>query len=369
MRPFFTTVIRAAGLCALLLSTACSVAPKGDNFKAYPITYNDLPGWQYDQHAQALQTFKESCPILARKGRGRSEGSGLDVPTRVWQSLCSDAQSVSISDNESAKSFFERRFAPYRVMNNDKEQGLFTGYYEPLLYGSMKKEGHFKYPLYSPPAGMRKPYYTHSQINHGALNGKKLEIVWVDDPVMRFFLQIQGSGRVVLADGRELFVGYADQNGHPYESIGKVVGEEGLLPKDQINFFTLRQWLYDHPKQAMEIMERNPSYVFFKLRDKPAVGSVGAVLTPMRSLAVDSRHIPYGLPLYLQVQLPAQPGASPQPFNRIMIAQDTGGAIRGPIRGDIFFGNGPQAEYYAGYMKNRGGYALLVPREIESQLK
>ncbi len=362
---------RIAGLLLLMACTACSIPQKGDNFGAFPVTYNDLAGWPYEQHAQALKTFTESCTILARKDKPRSDGSGLEVDSRVWQSLCEDAKWQPAGNHAAARDFFERRFTPFRVTNNGKEQGLFTGYYEPLLYGSMKKEGNFKYPLYAAPPGLKnkKPYFTHAEINRGALNGKGLEIVWVDDPVMRFFLQIQGSGRVQLANGQQLFVGYAEQNGHGYEAIGKVVADEGLLPRDQVNFFTLRQWLYDHPNRAFEIMERNPSYVFFKLRDKPAVGAVGAMLTPMRSLAVDSRHIPYGLPLYLQVDLPALAGGQPQPFNRIMIAQDTGGAIRGPIRGDVFFGNGPQAEYYAGNMKNRGMYTLLVPREIESQLK
>lgn len=366
---------RMIGLTVLLGCTACSVGPKGDNFGAIKLSYNDLAGWQQEQHADALRTFVSSCTILSRKAKDRSTGSGLKVDERTWQSLCSDAQYVSQTgagaDNDAARNFFEKRFTPYRVTNNGKDQGLFTGYYEPLLYGSLKKQGAFQYPLYMPPPGMKgkKPYFTQAQINRGALSGKHLELVWLDDPVMRFFLHIQGSGRVVLQDGRELYVGYADQNGREYESIGKVAGDEGLIPKDQINFFTLRQWLYNHPDRAFDIMERNPSYVFFKLRDKPAVGSVGAVLTAQRSMAVDSRHIPYGLPLFLQTQLPGMAGGPPRPFNRIMIAQDTGGAIRGPIRGDIFFGNGPDAEYLAGYMKGRGSYTLLVPHEIEYQLK
>ncbi len=362
---------RLASVLVILGCSACSVSPKGDNFGAYPVSYNTMPGWQQEQHADALKTFITSCSILSRKARDRSTGSGLKVDQATWQSLCSDAQRLPPGDNMAARNFFETRFAPYRVTNNGKESGLFTGYYEPMLYGSLKKEGNFKYPLYMAPADLKKkkPYFTQAQINKGALSGKHLELVWVDDPVMRFFLHIQGSGRVVLADGRELYVGYADQNGWQYESIGKVMGDEGLMPKDQINFFTLRQWLYNHPDRAFDIMERNPSYVFFKLRDKPGpVGSIGAILTPQRSLAVDSRHIPYGLPLFLQTQLPSQ-GAGPQHYNRIFIAQDTGGAIRGPIRGDIFFGNGPDAEFYAGYMKGHGGYVLLVPHEIESQIK
>lgn len=362
---------RLTGALLLLWCSGCALFIRGDNFGAYPVSYRDLPGWEQEQQAQALASFKRSCPPLIARSRDRSPGSGLKVDARVWQSLCEDALWIRDGDNAGARHFFERRFTPYRVTNNGDEDGLFTGYYEPLLYGSLKRRGHFQYPLYKAPAGLehKKPYYTQAEINRGALAGKHLELVWVDDPVMRFFLHIQGSGRIVLENGKELYVGYAGQNGHGYQSIGRVMAEEGLMLKEDINFFTLRQWLYDHPNRAFDMMERNPSYVFFRLRDKPGpVGAIGAVLTPMRSLAVDPRHIPYGLPLYLQTELPAQPGRSPSPFNRLMIAQDTGGAIRGPIRGDIFFGCGADAEYFAGYMKGRGVYTLLVPHEIEYQL-
>jgi membrane-bound lytic murein transglycosylase A len=173
-----------------------------------------------------------------------------------------------------------------------------------------------------------------------------------------------------MADGSVMHVGYAGQNGHEYVSLGKIMGDEGVLPKDKINFFTIRQWLYDNPSHAIEMMTRNPSYVFFKPIDREgAVGAVGVVLTPRRSLAIDSKYIPYGLPLFLETTLPGVHGGSATSFNRLMVAQDTGGAIRGPVRGDIFFGVGEEAEYLAGYMKNRGTYNLLVPKEAADQLR
>jgi len=188
--------------------------------------------------------------------------------------------------------------------------------------------------------------------------------------VMRFFLQIQGSGRVKLTTGKELHVGYAGKNNQPYISLGKIMGEEGLLPKDQINFFTIRQWMYKNPDRAFALMERNPSYVFFRTVDSPgAIGAVGAVLTPARSLAVDNNYIPYGLPIYLETELPPEPQRQPMPFKRLMVAQDTGGAIKGPVRADIFFGTGDEAEYMAGYMARKGVYTLLVPNEIIRQVK
>lgn len=363
---------RLACLCLLLTGTGCSLFKPEDHFGATPVSFEALSGWQESGMAASLQAFLQSCPPLMKKAAPAAAGSGLQVPEPVWQSLCTEAAVIPTGNDTAAQAFFERRFAPYRVTNNGREQGLFTGYYEPLLYGSYKKKGDFLYPLYLLPPDVKDgtPYYTHAEINNGALDGRKLELLWVDDPVMRFFMQIQGSGRVRLTNGRDLLVGYAGKNGQPYTSLGKIMGDEGLIPKDQVNFFTLRQWLYQHPSQAFALMERNPSYVFFRTLDTAApVGAASAPLTPRISLAVDSRYIPYGLPLFLDSELPAMPQQQPVPLRRLMIAQDTGGAIRGPVRGDIFFGGGDEAEYYAGYMRGRGSYTLLVPREIAYQLK
>lgn len=352
--------------------TACGLFKPEDHFGARQLTYQQLDGWWTDDHAKALQVFLQSCPILAAKARPESSGSNLRISESVWKSLCDEAMTVVPGDKDAARDFFERRFIPFRVNNNGEEKGLFTGYYEPVLYGSWKKKGDYKYPLYLPPPELKKgsPYFTHAEINGGALNGRKLELLWVDDPVMLFFMQIQGSGRVVFANGTEIQIGYAGQNGQTYESLGKLAGDEGWIPKDQINFFTLRQWLYDHPERAIDAMEKNPSYVFFKRLEKTgAVGAVGATLTPQRSLAVDSRYIPYGLPLFLETDLPGLNEESARPLRQLMLAQDTGGAIKGPVRGDIFFGPGQEAEYLAGYMKGRGVYSLLVPKEAIYQLQ
>lgn len=354
----------------LFFCSGCAFFKTPDRFGATPVAFNVLSGWPQDDHASALKTFLASCPTLAARAKPATSDSDLRVSESLWKSLCEDGQR-SLLTGEQARFFFERRFVPYRVNNNGRTQGLFTGYYEPVLYGAFRKYGDFQYPLYMAPSDLKdgRSYYTHAEINDGALAGRKLELVWVDDPVMLFFLQVQGSGRVKLTNGKELHVGYAGKNNQPYTSLGKVMGDEGLLPKDQINFFTIRQWLYQHREQAFRLMERNPSYVFFQKRDKPgAIGAIGAALTPMRSLAVDSRYIPYGLPLYLETELPAYPQQQPTPFRRLMVAQDTGGAIKGPVRGDIFFGLGDEAEYLAGYMAKKGVYTLLVPREITDQM-
>jgi membrane-bound lytic murein transglycosylase A len=278
-----------------LLLTLVACAGKQDHFEARQIGFEGLADWAYEDHRSALEAFKNSCPILANKSRPATNESGISINSSLWDSLCNDAQQVT--GNIQAREFFEKRFVPYRIANNGREQGLFTGYYEPVLYGSLHKGGDFKYPLYAAPSELKnqKPYYSRAEIERGALAKRGLEIVWVDDPVMLFFMQIQGSGRVRLQDGRELRIGYADQNGQPYVSLGKIMGDEGYLSKDVINFFTIRQWLYENPRQAVQLMQRNPSYVFFKIIDKPiVVGAIGAPLTPKRSIAIDSNYIPYG---------------------------------------------------------------------------
>jgi len=353
----------------LLGITGCGVFQHTDHFSAHEIAFADLSGWAADDQAQALQVFTLSCPILAKKPSAATGSSHIQISQEVWNSICDEALHVPPMNSEQARAFFERRFTPFRITNNGKENGLFTGYYEPVLYGSRKKGGDFLYPLYMPPPELESRNLSHEEIDHGGLAKKQLELVWVDDPVMLFFLQVQGSGRIRFKDGTEMPIGYAGKNGHNYESLGKIMGDEGLIPKDQINFFTLRQWLYDHKDKAMQMMERNPSYVYFKRGNQlGAVGSVGAVLTKERSLAVDNHYIPYGLPLFLETELPSESGSAIT-FEQTLIAQDTGGAIKGPVRGDIFFGAGDDAEYLAGNMHGRGIYSLLVPNEITSQLR
>jgi len=354
--------VRFLAASLVLLSLAgCGMFERPDHYESKPITFADLKGWDADNHAEALMAFNKSCPILARSPRKATTGSGIEISKATWKRLCDKAATTN-----DPKGFFEENFTPHLISNNGNEKGLFTGYYEPLLYGSLTKHDDFVYPIYGPPPGLKnkKPYLNRQDIDEGALKGKGLEIAWVDDPVMLFFMQIQGSGRIRLQGGKEFIAAYADQNGHPYATLGKIMGDEGLLPKDKINFFTIRQYLYDNKDAAMELMQRNPSYVFFKKQDNTeVVGAIAAPLTPKRSLAVDNKYIPYGLPLYLDTTLPDLPGVPSHPFQRIMIAQDTGGAIKKPVRGDVFFGHGQEAEYLAGYMKQKGSYALLIPNE------
>ncbi len=358
---------RYLALAVLAACAACTAKSPQQRFEAHESEFSRLSGWEEEHHAEALRVFLSTCPSMLRRSPATSSASGLQVPVAVWQSLCAEARHASGS-NEKARRFFESRFMLYDVENDGNPEGLFTGYYEPLLHGSYKKGGRFIHPVYAKPKDFER--YSRAEIDGGKLAGRGLEIAWVDDPVMLFFMHVQGSGRIRMTDGKDMLVGFAAKNGRDYVSIGKVVGDEGYLPKDKIDFFTIRKWMQANPARAVKVMQRNPSYIFFKKRDEAGpVGAAGAVLTPMRSLAVDNSYIPYGLPLFLETYLPGQPGQADTPFNRIMIAQDTGSAIKGAVRGDIFFGAGDKAEYYAGSMKNRGRYTLLVPKEIARQLR
>jgi membrane-bound lytic murein transglycosylase A len=296
-----------------------------------------------------------------------------------WLGPCRAAKGLAPGD---ARQFFEAWFRPWSVSDRGAETGLFTGYYEPLLHGSLTPGGAYIYPLYAKPDDMitvdlgdfaqdlegRKitgqiqggsfvPYHDRAAIDAGALADRDLEIVWVDDPVGAFFLHVQGSGRVQLADGSELRVGYAGQNGHAYFAIGRELVARGALTKDEVSLQSIREWLAAHPGEASGVMDMNASYVFFDVLEGPGpIGSQGVPLTPERSLAVDRDFIAMGLPVWLDTTLPD--GA---PYRRLMVAQDTGGAIDGPVRGDVFFGAGPRAEDLAGHMRQQGRVWLLLP--------
>ncbi|MEP7097602.1 MAG: murein transglycosylase A, partial [Dokdonella sp.] len=312
----------------------------------------------------------------------------------IWQRPCAAATGVSASDGAAQRRYFETNFSPYRLANADGTlTGLVTGYYEPLLLGSRKRTPRFRYPLYAPPpdlvtvdlgevnADFRDkrvrgrvtstpqgskvvPYYPRADIVSGAAPVKGLEIAWVEDPVELFFLQVQGSGRLRLPDGTTMRVGYADHNGHPYRSIGRWLIDAGELPADQASMQGIKAWVRRNPERANALLNQNPAYVFF--REMPSsgdesvvgpIGSQGVPLTPGRSIAVDARAIPLGAPVYLATTWPL----STRPLQRLMIAQDTGSAIRGAVRADLFWGFGAAAAEQAGRMKQSGRLWLLWP--------
>ena len=356
-------------LCALMLS-ACATRPPGIGD---PVDWSDLRNWNTDNHSRVWHGFTRGCEKLE---------------AAQWREVCLLARNAGPLNDAGAREFFETHFEVRPVYAEDGEtEGLITGYYEPLLQGSWQPSGEYRYPLYGVPKdllivdlggiypqlkGMRLrgkldgnrvvPYYDRAQLDDDPELLQGTEILWVDSPVDVFFLHVQGSGLVQIEDGSILSVGYAEQNGHPYQSIGRVLIEMGELEKEAVTLFTIRDWLYSNPDRLNEVLARNPSYIFFELRDAGAdgpVGSLNVTLTPRRSIAVDRSVIPLGAPVWLQTTLPDE---RESPLNRLMLAQDTGGAIKGHVRADVFWGRGEEAEKLAGLMKQQGRLFVLLPR-------
>ncbi len=307
--------------------------------------WQDVPGWQEDDLIDAWRAFLISCH---RAGVG-----ALTV-------ICQQAKTYPAQHSEDVRQFFETHFLPYQLTNTDgSRDGLITGYYEPLLLGSRVPSERYRYPLYKPPHPTMT-YFSREQIDGaGALLG--YELLWVDDLVDLFFLHIQGSGRVALESGEVVRAGYAGQNGHPYVAIGKLLIEDGELAREEVNLPAIKAWLRRNPSKTTTLLNRNPSYVFF--RELPSgldgpIGALGAPLTAGRSIAVDPGFIPLGVPVFLDTTWPT----STAPLRRLTIAQDTGGAIKGAVRADLFWGFGLEAETYAGHMKETGRLWVLLPR-------
>jgi membrane-bound lytic murein transglycosylase A len=338
-------------------------------------TYASLPGWSQDDLRDAWPAFRASCEVLVKKPE--------------WKESCSVAREVLASDSKAVRLFFETFLAPYQVLNADgTDQGLVTGYYEPLLRGARKRTGIYQTPLYRTPddllnvdlagvypdlkslrlrgrlvANKVVPYWTRAELMQNDLLAGK-EILWVDDPIDAFFLQVQGSGRVQMADGKETVrLAYAEQNGYPYKSIGRYLVDHGEMTLEQASAQSIKAWYTAHPARQQELLNSNPSYVFFreeKLADpnRGPKGALGVPLTPQRSIAVDAQFLPLGTPVFLATTQPA----SDVPLQRLMMAQDTGGAIRSAVRADFFWGFGSAAGEQAGKMKQRGMMWVLLPK-------
>lgn len=383
-------------LTLLVLAAGCGEReqpPAAPALELAAVTFRDLPGWAEDDPSPALSAFRLSCGRLQRGDPLRAMGGSGGYAGKVadWLPACAVAARTPGTE-AAARAFFEAEFLPFQATDRGKPEGLFTGYYEPLLAGAREAGGLFRHPLLARPAdlvsvdlgafdpelqgrriagrvedGKLLPYPDRAAIEAGALAGQGLELFWVDDPVARFFLEIQGSGQIRLPGGETVRVGYADQNGQPYRAIGRDLIEIGALPKERVSMQTIRDWLAAHPDQAPGIMARNRSFVFF--RELPAqaqaagpLGAQNVPLTPGRSLAVDRKFLPLGAPVWLDASAPYPEGEAP--LRRLLVTQDTGGAIRGPVRGDVFWGAGPAAEHLAGHMKHPGLLFVLLPRRL-----
>lgn len=330
------------------------------------IAFSDIKGWESDNHAEAFGAFLKSCTAFL--AQADSEITGKDqllAPLNIWKETCRKANLVPASDSASARKFFEEEFIPYSMISNHRSHALITGYYEPLLNGSRTPTPPFIYPVYKYPAGGSND--TREMIDRGILTGKAEVIIWVDDPVKLFFMHIQGSGAIQVTPNDVVHVGYAGTNNHPYVAIGKLLVEQEKMKKGEVTMQSIRQWLYDHPQEIWQTLWQNPAYIFFQPINGGPYGSQRVALTAGRSLAVDRNYIPLGMPVFIDTIIPASGDGAYTVTRKLVIAQDTGSAIKGPLRGDLFFGNGYAAEQMAGKMKSGGDFKLLLPRVLASK--
>ena len=397
--PVAAAAIRAAiGILAGFAVAASAFGAEPQPVTPFqPVGFSALPGWPGDEPERALEPFVATCQALADRDAaqplgGMGETARLGGRVAAYAHACAEAADLAADAEAGAKTsaavptierrvpsagltergqlvraFFERRFRAFAV----RDPGLLTGYFEPELRGAEYRIGAFQVPLYAalPPSSANgvSPMPDRAAIDAGALDGRGLEIAWVDDPVDAFFLQVQGSGRIRLHDGRVLRLGFAGRNGHPYRAIGRLLIDSGAVPRDRMSMQAIRRWLSEAPAaDAAAALRYNPSYVFFRRLDGlppdlGAPGALGAPLTPGRSLAVDPAFIPYGAPVFVATRDPLEG----TPLRRLVHAQDTGTAIRGPARGDVFWGWGDAAAERAGRMREVAEMFVLVPREVE----
>jgi membrane-bound lytic murein transglycosylase A len=360
-----------------------------------PLAYAQVPGWEEDDHAAAFKAFLSSCERVAASARERAASDKLPPPPAALVAACAGARQLGAPvGRAAAKAFFEAHFTPNAVAH-DGAQGLLTGYYEPLVEGSRTPQGIFQTPIYKRPpdlvnlvdetqrgsVGMgltharktdkgTEAYPTRAQIEQGALKDRNLELLYVADAVEVFFLQVQGSGRVKLPDGSIVRIHYDGKNGHPYTSIGRYLIEKGLLAADKVSMGALKRWLKADPERAKLVLWQNASYVFFReLKGPEAAGPLGALgtrLTPGRSLAVDTSHYALGSPIYVSGEGMTHVSKAGN-FHRLMIAQDVGSAIKGPERGDIYFGSGDAAGRLAGVTKHPARFIVLLANEAPAR--
>lgn len=334
-------VLMRARLRILLVATAVMIASPASS---QVLSFKDLDRWQEDDHAEALQVFVQTC-------------DQLNDPD--WEPVCAFARQT---DPGGATSFFELFFRPVLI---GTPPALFTGYYEPELLGSPVRTPRFAYPLYRKPPELSAdaPWYSRGDIEGGGrLQGRGLELAWLEDPVEAYFLQIQGSGRIRMPDGKVVRVGYAGKNNQPYRSIGQELIRRGIFDASEVSADVIQDWVRRFPAEGRALMNTNPSFVFFRKiaelgPDDGPIGAMGSSITAMRSIAVDPAFVPLGAPVWIEKE-------GYDPMRRLMIAQDTGGAIKGAQRADIFFGTGREAGRSAGQVKDGGRMVVLLPIDL-----
>ncbi|HEY0442479.1 MAG TPA: MltA domain-containing protein [Xanthobacteraceae bacterium] len=380
-------------LLSFLLLTCIDAAAETRGFsladaQLEPLSWQQLDGWAADDHAAALRIFVRSC----RAAAGRKSRSPTDVRT-LDAALLRVCRGAAAASPPRARAFFERHFRPMHIARLGESQGFLTGYYEPVVEGSRTRTAEFNVPVYGRPldlvsmapaedsnfsnkgavyrrdgTGALVPYFDRAAIEDGALEGRGLEICWLKDPIDAFFMQIQGSARVRLQDGSVLRLNYAAHNGYPYTPVGRILIDQGQVPREEMSMDRIRQWMQGNPAGTKELRRQNRSFVFFheaKLKaDEEAIGGQGIPLAAGRSIAVDRKLHAYGTPFWIEAELPLNATQSTDRFRRLLIAQDTGSAIVGPARADIYFGAGLEAGTVSGRIRHPGRFIMLIPNTI-----
>ena len=382
------SVIGRLGLACLFAISLAMTAEAKPILIALP--FAQIEGWPRDDHAAALAAFQRSCTEILTSGHGFEREVRLGGKRSDWLEVCENALQA-----KSARQFFEKEFAALRVADPVRPEGLFTGYYEPEAEGSRTPGNGFDVPIYKKPddlvsfdqatetqinlkygrkfQGKPAGYFTRREIEEGALRGRGLELVWLRSWVDAFFIHVQGSGRIRFADGTTMRLAYGAKSGQPYTGIGGLLVERGVFTKDNMSMQALRKWMKDDPGSARELMWENKSFVFFRevKVDDPALGAPGAQqvsLTPLRSLAIDRSLWMFGTPVWLDLKVPSGASGEMQAFRHLMVAQDTGTAIQGYVRGDVYWGWGNTAALIAGHMKSPGSMIVLLPKKLAVRL-
>ena len=380
-----------SAIVCIAARTASAEEPlKLANTQLEPVTWTQVAGWTADNHLAAFAAYQASCQALRRRARADDQGP---IYAALW-TVCQRATGLRPPDAATARAFFEQNFQPVRIARLGEADGLLTGYFEPIVQGSRFPNRIFHFPLYRRPpdliaAGHKPgsiafpnkgrigrlnaknelvPYHDRGAIEAGALDGQGLEICWLKDPLDVLAIQLQGSGRIILEDGTPLRVTYDSHNGHPFHSINHALKERNLIPREGMSMPRVRDWMLANPDEAAKVRATNPSYVFFRItalsNEGETVGGEGVPLTPGRSIAIDRQH-DYGTPFFIEADLPIASVKLLSPFNRLVVAQDTGSAIVGPARADIYWGAGDEAGRIASRIRHRGRFVMLIPRELD----
>jgi membrane-bound lytic murein transglycosylase A len=392
MRAWLASIAAATfSLSGIADATAFDEPFKLPDSELEPVTWAQIDGWMVDDHLAAFNAFQVSCQPFRKIKEPHDE---RPVYNALWQ-VCRRAATVKPANAQAARAFFEDNFRPVRISRLGEPQGFLTGYFEPIVQGSRFPNPEFHVPLYRRPpdlvaAGHKPgadnfpnksalvgrfnekneivPYHDRGAIEEGALDGQKLEICWLRDPFEALSISIQGSARVILEDGTPLRINYDAHNGYPYTAVGRVLIERNLVPRDEMSMQRIRDWMAANPDEAPKIRATNRSFIFFRItglsNDGEPVGAQGVPLVPLRSIAVDKLHV-YGTPFFIDASLPIDSAKPTTPFRRLMIAQDTGSAIVGPARADLYWGAGDEAGRISGRIRHPGRFVMLLPRELD----